>query len=423
VKFRKKPIVIEAQQFIAADKWPEGVVADARSSTGFAIDTLEGRALAVADGDWIITGVQGERYPCKPDIFAATYEPAETIPTPSAHSGEQGKPSDASIGKAFVEVVGNWSHRRAKETFSKVMRRASEIECRDLRDQEQRVLRAQDQFRKAQDNLDATARELERKHEQSEPVMHGTSQAAFDQWMSESSSDQAGNAHSEGCAISDEVKAGAMKAFWAAHHTPQVIGMRVGRTYAGVCAVLEWYESAFPRGVEGTDIDAYVMDSGTVSVDVVLTSTKRVFSVMAMKDGSVGYAAYIDGDRYHGKIDAEAFGVALRKPLHEDAHPAPEAQAEGERRCDDCGGSGEQFGSYACDTCGGSGLIRPQPSASETPSEAVAEAGAKLYNAMTMQEQRESGAFHIPQPSARRIWDEAKAAWEAAIAAQRKEGE
>lgn len=38
------------------------------------IDTLEGGHV-VCPGDWIITGVQGERYPCKPDIFEATYEP------------------------------------------------------------------------------------------------------------------------------------------------------------------------------------------------------------------------------------------------------------------------------------------------------------------------------------------------------------
>ena len=41
------------------------------------IDTLEGGHI-VCPGDFIITGVQGERYPCKPDIFAATYEPAST---------------------------------------------------------------------------------------------------------------------------------------------------------------------------------------------------------------------------------------------------------------------------------------------------------------------------------------------------------
>jgi hypothetical protein len=56
-KFRKKPIVIEAYQ---TDK-------------AFMIRTLEG--LLRADvGDWIITGIRGEQYPCKPDIFEKTYE-------------------------------------------------------------------------------------------------------------------------------------------------------------------------------------------------------------------------------------------------------------------------------------------------------------------------------------------------------------
>lgn len=43
------------------------------------IDTLEG-GHTVCPGDWIITGVQGEHYPCKPDIFEATYEPAGATP-------------------------------------------------------------------------------------------------------------------------------------------------------------------------------------------------------------------------------------------------------------------------------------------------------------------------------------------------------
>jgi len=42
------------------------------------IDTLEGGHI-VCSGDWIITGVKGEFYPCKPDIFKATYEPVEEI--------------------------------------------------------------------------------------------------------------------------------------------------------------------------------------------------------------------------------------------------------------------------------------------------------------------------------------------------------
>ncbi len=81
-KFRKKPVVIEAIQFKGDENmgeidsfmdgqngfqaWPDRVV----------IKTLEG--IMYGDiGDWIIKGVKGEFYPCKPDIFEATYEAVE----------------------------------------------------------------------------------------------------------------------------------------------------------------------------------------------------------------------------------------------------------------------------------------------------------------------------------------------------------
>ena len=115
MKFRKKPVVIEATQWHMNGDHPqdESVLAypspDAATtfepyltegkvvryfrhpdvSGGRAcekcgksidthgwIDTLEGGHI-VCLGDWIITGVKGEYYPCKPDIFEATYEPAE----------------------------------------------------------------------------------------------------------------------------------------------------------------------------------------------------------------------------------------------------------------------------------------------------------------------------------------------------------
>jgi hypothetical protein len=80
MKYRKKPVVVEATQFFPERKpWPEGVHEDAGSPTGYGIGTLENRAQGheVMPGDYIITGVQGERYPCKPDVFELTYEPAE----------------------------------------------------------------------------------------------------------------------------------------------------------------------------------------------------------------------------------------------------------------------------------------------------------------------------------------------------------
>ena len=77
-KFRKKPVVIEATQFWvnSPDGWPQGVYKDSTSPTGYRIDTLEG-SHEVTEGDWIITGVKGEHYPCKPDIFEMTYESAD----------------------------------------------------------------------------------------------------------------------------------------------------------------------------------------------------------------------------------------------------------------------------------------------------------------------------------------------------------
>lgn len=105
-KFRKKPVVIEAEQYPGipaispeqlasgnfdglstkadelidfeewlepharrADRWPCRY-----KGRSLIIPTLEGDHEA-QPGDWIIVGVQGEIYPCKPDIFAATYEP------------------------------------------------------------------------------------------------------------------------------------------------------------------------------------------------------------------------------------------------------------------------------------------------------------------------------------------------------------
>ena len=75
--FRKKPIVINAEQFFPEiEPWPEGVLGgwhDEEHWTAW-IETLEG-SMEVSDGDWIITGIKGEKYPCKLDIFEATYEP------------------------------------------------------------------------------------------------------------------------------------------------------------------------------------------------------------------------------------------------------------------------------------------------------------------------------------------------------------
>jgi len=83
VKFRKKPVAIDAEQWFPG-KQVDGVVQIGFSEiTGepvYGVHTLEG-VIACATGDWIITGVNGEKYPCKPDIFEKTYEPVE-VTTP-----------------------------------------------------------------------------------------------------------------------------------------------------------------------------------------------------------------------------------------------------------------------------------------------------------------------------------------------------
>ncbi len=88
MKFRKKPVIIEAMQFqgvyvenidyaLEFDEWIAKKQGDRkcrnRGSAELIIPTLEGE-MSASVGDWIICGVKGELYPCKPDIFEATYE-------------------------------------------------------------------------------------------------------------------------------------------------------------------------------------------------------------------------------------------------------------------------------------------------------------------------------------------------------------
>lgn len=93
MKFRKKPVVIEAVQFNGANvceiedfvgkELRQTIVDDCGYKAGVTapivgliIETLEGDMVA-SPLDYIIKGVKGEFYPCKPDIFKATYEPCE----------------------------------------------------------------------------------------------------------------------------------------------------------------------------------------------------------------------------------------------------------------------------------------------------------------------------------------------------------
>lgn len=89
MKFRKKPVIIEAFRVGHDRLWPDwfhaavtkndiithGLGKLGKGEKYCEIKTLEG-VMRANDGDYIIQGIQGEIYPCKPDIFAATYEPA-----------------------------------------------------------------------------------------------------------------------------------------------------------------------------------------------------------------------------------------------------------------------------------------------------------------------------------------------------------
>lgn len=85
MKFRKKPVVIDAVQWTGNNRQdlidfiPEDMILTPIGvGEPFDVGTLEGKHIASV-GDFIIRGVKGEYYPCKPDIFAATYEDAEQM--------------------------------------------------------------------------------------------------------------------------------------------------------------------------------------------------------------------------------------------------------------------------------------------------------------------------------------------------------
>jgi hypothetical protein len=81
MKFRKKPVLIDAELYDGTAASVERVMEMGgtrginNSPEGLYIVTLEG-TMRANKGDWVIKGVKGELYPCKPDIFEATYEDA-----------------------------------------------------------------------------------------------------------------------------------------------------------------------------------------------------------------------------------------------------------------------------------------------------------------------------------------------------------
>ena len=97
MKYRKKPVVVDAEQWFKYGDNPAVLqpgIGDSRvplryfDEEGHAIPLLEPNGWigtlegghCVTPGDWIITGVKGEKYPCKPDIFTLTYDLVRDIP-------------------------------------------------------------------------------------------------------------------------------------------------------------------------------------------------------------------------------------------------------------------------------------------------------------------------------------------------------
>lgn len=131
MKFRKKPVEVEARQFTGGAEsatpiidwildnggtatWQEAAEPADNGETGHSgwpealrIKTLEG-VMEASPGDWIIRGIQGEFYPCKPDIFEATYtavgdeEPLSILLQTSDYRGDH----DADVAIAHEYVPG-----------------------------------------------------------------------------------------------------------------------------------------------------------------------------------------------------------------------------------------------------------------------------------------------------------------------------
>lgn len=100
--YQKKPVVIEAIQWDGTDiclgeivHWMNHEVQNLENNK-LGIETLEG-VMEASVGDFIIKGVKGEFYPCKPDIFEQTYE---EVPTPLQHNEE--------LYEAAIEAMNNY---------------------------------------------------------------------------------------------------------------------------------------------------------------------------------------------------------------------------------------------------------------------------------------------------------------------------
>ncbi len=144
-QFRKRPVVIEAVQYTQAVRdahlfdrqpLPEGVEIPRKHlhpgdrvvyNADAYIQTLEGR-MSVSLDDWIITGVKGERYACKPDIFAMTYESA-AIPAPEGGPQPETQMT-ADEWRKYLDQRRQWEKEQAsKEPLQNLLTTAAPAQC------------------------------------------------------------------------------------------------------------------------------------------------------------------------------------------------------------------------------------------------------------------------------------------------------
>ena len=125
-KFRKRPIVIEAIQLTKENMDKVAKLCD--GSVGYTtifLTTLEG-VMSAQFGDWIIKGVKGEFYPCKPDIFDATYEPVKSL------EGEKEQVCESTVFEQDYQTWnGDWESAYRCRTGCGVQQKISSDTCHD----------------------------------------------------------------------------------------------------------------------------------------------------------------------------------------------------------------------------------------------------------------------------------------------------
>lgn len=148
-QYRKRPVVIEAMHYDGTPESNRAIIDWTRHSTTRAlmgkdaddnprlvVDTLEG-TMAVKPGDYVIRGVQGEHYPCKPDVFEATYEPADAPARDEAAELRAENERMLEALKAVDSFISHEYHRNGhrltnKEWAEEVMRKVEGITRRRL---------------------------------------------------------------------------------------------------------------------------------------------------------------------------------------------------------------------------------------------------------------------------------------------------